>query len=255
MARTRRETAEYIASAIELASFHPKFKKFKKRKRLLPWEKSWIARTENVYRYVKDLRPVSRKEAKEFPELLYSPVTLIKTGPRKGQERQHAAIPAVQMANVGDDFKLIGRIGAHLYIIRSNGRTWVYWKLDDVGTRKMREAGKDAFTDPYTYEIEKVIKLAEQAFDRPETKAVYLWAEQGRVGAPMPSLQQFIRWIEDDYSRYENTDRWVRGIAILVGDVNERISLREFASFSPRRVKKPRDYSKRKRKKKRRQRK
>lgn len=251
MARSRRETAEYIASAAELAAILPKFKKLSKRKRLKPWEKAWIARTENVYRYTKDLRPVSRKEAKEFPELLYTPTTIIKSGPRKGQERHHAPIQAVQMSNVGDDFKLIGRIGADLYVIRSNGRTWVYWGLGDTRVRAMREAGTEAFTDPYTYEIEQVIALAKQAFTRPETKAVYLWSEQGRVGAPMPSLQQFIRWVADDYSRYENTDRWVRGIAILIGDVDERISLREFASFSPRREPKPRDYSKRKRKKKR----
>jgi hypothetical protein len=249
MARTRRETVEYLSSAIELSALLPQFKKFKKRKRLEPWEKSWIARNENIYRYTKDLRPVSKREAKQFKELLYSPITTVKKGSRKGQERHHAPISAVQMANVGDDFKLLGRVGRNLYIIRSNGRTWVYQRLDDTDTRAMRDAGEDAFTDPYTYEIEKVIKLAEEAFKRPETKAVYLWAEQGRVGAPQPSLQQFARWIADDYSRYENTDRWVKGIAILIGDVGERITLQQYRDFSPRRAPKERDYSKRKRKK------
>jgi hypothetical protein len=254
MARTRRDTAEYLSSANALASILPQFSKFKKRKTLKPWEKSWIARTENIYKFTHDLRPVTKKEAREFPELLYKPVTTIKKGPRAGQARHHAPIRAVQMTNVGDDFKILGRAGPDLYVIQSNSRIWVYWRLSDTHVRTLREAGEEAFDDPYTYEIEAVIELAKQAFARPETKAVYLWAEQGRVGAPMPSLNQFIRWIADDYSRYENTDRWVRGICILVGDVQERISLREFASFSPRREPKPRNYSNRKRQRKRRRR-
>lgn len=248
MARARRDTAEYLASAIELAAYHPKFSKFKKRKRLEPWEKSWIARTENIYRYVKDLRPVSKKVAKQFPELLYRPTTTIKKGARQGQTRTHKPIPAVQMANVGDDFAILGSVAENFYVIKSNGRTWVYWRLPDASVPTIREAGQDAFHDPYTYEIEQVLDLAEQAFKRPETKAVYLWGEQGRIGAPMPSMQQFARWIQTDYSQYQNTDRWVRGIAVLIGDVGETITREQFKSFSPKRPKKERVY-KRKRKK------
>lgn len=251
MKRTRRDAAEYLGSAGELAQFLPQFKKFGKRKTLKPWEKAWIARTENVYRGIHDLRPVSKREAREFPELLYEPTTTVKKGPRQGQTIRHAPIQAVQQSNAGDDFKILGRVGARIFVIRSNGRVWVHWHLPSVKPRAMGKAGEDAFTDPYTYEIEGVIKLAEQAYARPDTKAVYLLAERGRVGAPMPDLKQFIRWLADDYGRYENTDRWVKGIAILIGDEKEKISLRQFASFAPKREKKPRDYSKRKRKKKR----
>jgi hypothetical protein len=98
----------------------------------------------------------------------------------------------------------------------------------------MRKLAERAFADPAEYSIDRVMAAAKRAFENPETKGVYLWSDKGRVGEPITSFKQFSRWIADDFARYKQTDQWVKGIAILVAEVDEDISLKEFASFSRR---------------------
>ena len=139
--------------------------------------------------------------------------------------------------------------------MNSNGRTWLYWRLNegnkgDTKPSRMKKFGVRSFNtitykndetgeeikgpdidDITGFDIEKIIELSRHAFENPTTKAVYLWAESGRVGIPMKSHNKFMEWIIADYSTYKQTDRWVNGLAILIGDVGEKITRKEFASF------------------------
>lgn len=251
MSRNKRETGSYLESAKELSRFIPSLKKYKKRKTLKPSEKSAIARKENIlrdsYTQLEDLIPVTKKQARELKDLLWQPETLIKTGTRKGQTSRHHFVQALRLRNVGKDTHIIKKIDRNIYVV-SNGRTWVYWKLPDTRPKTLLKAGQQLFEEfdgeepeefeerepvkPDEFDIERLIELAKQAFERPETKAVYLWAETGRVGFGMKSLSNFIHWIRQDYASYAQTEKWVNGIAILIADVDEKVSLREFASFS-----------------------
>lgn len=236
MARRKRDLESYLESVKTLAPFIPSLKKYKKRKRLKPAEKSAIARKENIlrqtYTQIDHLIPVSKRKARELRNILYEPETIIKSGKRKGQTLRHHFIQAVQLRNVGHDARILKKVDQNIFVV-SNGRTWVYWKLPDVRPKALEKAGEAAFTAPDAYDIERVIELARQAFENPTTKGIYLWAESGRVGFPMKRLSDFVRWIKEDYSQYANTQKWVQGIAILVADVGEQISTREWVSFTP----------------------
>lgn len=225
-----RDVASYLESAKELAKFIPALKKYKKRKRLTRWEKAAISRKENIVRYTDYLIPVTKKQARELKDILYSPQTTVKTGKNRGKIIYHHGIQAIQLRNVGKDARIIKKVDQHIFVV-SNGRTWVYWRLPNTRPKTIAKYGEQAFTTPEAYDIERVIELARTAFKNPETKGVYLWGESGRVGNPMPSLRQFIEWVATDYAKYTNTDRWVNGIAILVADVDERISTSEWISY------------------------
>lgn len=230
MARRKRETESYLESVRELYPFIPSLAKYRKRKRLKPQERSRIAFIERVIResrtVVDDLRAVPTRKLKDYEGLLYEPETMIKTGKRKGQMRRHHFFQAYSMRNVGSDFRM-EPISKDLFLATDHGRQWIYWKLKDVKPHAFAKAGKDAFN----LDIDALFELARQAFDRPDTKGVYLWSNKGRVGFPMPSLRQFQRWIVDRYEEYTRLEEWVNGLAVLVADVGETISRDEWLSF------------------------
>lgn len=228
--RSKRDLESYLEAVKERYRFFPSLKKYLKRKRLNRWEKAAIARKEKLLRYTDHLIPVSKKQQKELKDILYQPETIIKSGKNKGKIVRHKAIPAVQLRNTGRDVRIHKIVGRNIFV-QSNGRTWVYWRLPKTDPKTMKKYGEAAFTSPEAFDIEKVIELARQAFENPETKGVYLWADSGRVGDAQSSLRQFLQWITTDYSKYTNTDRWVNGIAILIADVGERISTAEWDSF------------------------
>lgn len=260
LARRKRETESYLESIQILAPFIPSFKKYKKRKRLKPAEKSYIARIENIlkqnYTQINDLKPVSRSELKYSKDILYEPETIIKTGRRKGQKIRHHFLRAQLMRNVGDDFKMKHFI-KDMWIATDHGRTWIYWKLPDVRSPSMREAAKTAFSmqeraeefneaeeddipvvQPEGYDIDAVIELAREAFEIPSAKGVYLWADKGRVGDVQTSFRQFVYWITHRYEKYQRVEEWVKGLAILIADVDEFITDEMWAVFSPTREQK-----------------
>lgn len=244
MSKPKRSVASYLESARELAAFVPSLKKYRRRKTLTPWEKGAITRKENIIRYTDHLIPVTKKQARELKEQLFQPETTIKTGKQKGKIIRHHGIQAIQLRNTGKNV-LIKKVRNDI-IVTSNGRTWVYWSLPSSNKSVIRKAGEDAFTNPDTFDIERVVELAKKAFDNPETKGVFLWAESGRVGEGTEDIESFVRWIASDYARYKNTERWVKGIAILVADVGDRISAKEWASFGTHPTKR---YDKRRRRK------
>lgn len=258
MSRNKRELESYLESARELATVIPSLKKYKKRKTLRPAEKAAIARKEKIFREtytsIDNLIPLSKSQARELKDVVFQPETLIRSGPRKGQTMRHHFVQAIQLRNTGRDTKIIKKLGSNIVVV-SNGRTWVYWKLPNVKPSTLEEYGEAAFETPEEFDIERVLELAKKAFQQPETKGIYLWGDKGRVGSPFPTFKQFARWIIDDYQSYTNTEKWVNGIAILVADVNERISDREWNSFGRRTEDKEQASAWRKRNRKRRNRK
>lgn len=233
--RQRRPIQSYLESVRELSKFVPALKKYKRRKTLKPQEKSAITRKEHIIRYTDYLIPVTKKQARKLKDHLFQPETIIKTGKRRGQVQRHKGIQAIQLRNTGSDVQIIS--GGKDLLIESNGWLWAYWRIDNPTARNVKQAGTDAFENPEAYEIERVIALAQKAFDNPETKGVYLWAESGRVGEGFTSLKQFIRWIASDYAKYKNTDRWVKGIAILVAEADEQIPASQWAKFGAKKPK------------------
>jgi hypothetical protein len=229
MSKQKRSLESYLDSARELAAFVPALKKYKRRRTLTRWEKGAITRKENIVRYTDHLIPVTKKQARELKDLLFQPETTVKSGPQRGRIIRHHGVQAIQLRNTGRDVT-IRKVRNDIYV-SSNGRTWVYWSLPSTTKSAVQHAGEEAFTNPDAFDIEKVVELARQAFENPTTKGVFLWAESGRVGEGTEDIETFVRWIATDYARYKNTDRWVRGIAILVADVGDRISAKEWASF------------------------
>jgi hypothetical protein len=241
MARRKRDPQTYIDSAAELSPYVPKLKRFSRRKKLKPWEKSYIARIENIirrsYTNIDDLHPVSKSQAKKLKGYLYEPEIMVQSGPQRGQHRSYKIFQAMQFRNVGDDFR-IDRVLDDKLIVRSNGRTWIYWKLPRISKQRMIEAAEEVFEDtaPDDFNLERLAELAGEAFDNPKAKLVYLWSVQGRVGFPMRSLKQFIQWISESYLQGQSGAKlkeiWVNGLAILVADVDEYISRSEINSFT-----------------------
>lgn len=230
----KRPASSYLESVKRLIKFAPGLAKYKRRKTLKPSEKAAIARKENILRYhTEHLVPVSKKLSKELKPVMFAP------GIRAVELRNTS--PGATIRQVGKDMT-----------VTSNGRTWLYWRLDreDVTTKAgMSKAAAKAFKiDEYEEEfsgededeeqernlfpIERVAELAGLAFDELKPLAVYLWAPSGRVGRGFESLKQFNMWLAENWSadRYSSQEKWVNGIAILLNDPDFR---------TPRSVNKP----------------
>jgi len=236
MARRKRDPQTYIDSAAELSPYVPKLKRFSRRKKLKPWEKSYIARIENIirrsYTNIDDLIPITAKQAKALKGFTFEPEIIAPTGRFAGQPKRFHMFRAMQLRNVGEDVRIL-RIDPDKMVVESNKRTWIYWKLPPgPSPAEMEEAGEEAF-DMGEDEIERIIALTAKAFRNPKAKLVYLWSQHGRVGIPMRRVQDFVRWTVQKYSEYQQTESWLNGIAILVADANETITAREIATFTP----------------------
>lgn len=242
MSRHKRDTQSYLAVAKELAAFIPSLKKYSRRKKSLkPQEKSAIARAEKLWqqashskRGVYNLVPVSKRDAKKHKDDLYTFETIHKKKDGTEVIKTHR-FNAVQLQNTSPTSKLSWSRNGML--IESNGRKWFYLKLPDKSPESLQEAGQAAFQN----EIEEIIRIAERAFKNPVCKGVFLYAETGRVGEGSETIDEFIQWIYRDYSTYINTDRWVKGIAVLVADVGDNISKQEWLSFGTRPKGRPRN--------------
>jgi len=241
MSKQKRAVQSYLAVSKRLSEFVPSLKKYNRRRtKLTPHEKSHIAKWENLLLFNADkLQPITKEQAKKTPWLVFKPEYEVKKGPHKGYRKQAGGVLAAQMRNVGSDFKILKSKDDTL-LVRSNKRKWIYWHLADTTPHYVRRAGEMAFDDVEEgeelpdvqgYDIERIVEMARAAFERPDTKAVYLWAESGRVGIPMLSAKRFADWIFRDYSTYQQTDKWVKGLALLVADVDEKIDDRILATY------------------------
>ena len=223
--RPKKSDAEYIENARNLDKFVPGLKKFRRRHKLKPSEKGWITRYVNALRFTDHLIPVTKKQYKHLKNELYVP-----HGPDRTDKKTGRIIPgkpvhgvrAIRLKGMSPTTKLI-TVKATDLTIASNGRKWLFWKLDKLGERQWRrtiaKATETAFNSPQdAFPIEKIAKLAQLAFDKiTQPKAIYLWSRHGPVGQPFRDLQSFMDWLTDTYTRaYKDTDEWMNGIAILV---------------------------------------
>ena len=227
--RIKRPTSEYLEAAKRLMMFVPGLKKYKRRKTLRPQEKSVIKKYENALRYTDHLIPVTEKQYKHLRDELYIPhmpdrtVTDKITGEKiiKRGKPVHG-VRAIRLKGMSPNTKLVTVTNTNI-TIASNGRKWLFWKLDKLGDKTWRKsvanAAKQVFMSPQeAYPIEKIAKLAELAFKQiTKPKAVYLWTRHGPVGSPFRDLNTFMDWLTETYMRaYKETDDWMNGIAILV---------------------------------------
>lgn len=206
--RVKRSTREYLDSAADLARFVPHLKKLKRRKTLKRGEKVSVTYWSKKLRYLPNLIPLTKKQAKELRNQLISP-----------------KLQAIQLTNVGKVEKIT--VVNKKMFVAANHRTFLYTRVDDLTqtenrnevetTGMYKEAGK-AFDQMYP--IEQIMKLAELAFKSPQTEAIYLWSDQGNVGEPFYNLNEFVQWLLTDYSKYRNVHKWVNGIAIMLEDAN-----------------------------------
>lgn len=212
--KNKRETASYIQSAINLSKFVPTLKKYKRRKRLTRYEKAAIARRENELKWVlPKLRPLTATQARSLKDELFRPKMRIKKGPHEGEYRYSGGVRAIVLENT-ETHAEIHHIKQDLFIT-SNGRLWLYWKLNRFRMSDMIKAGTKAFKEVrQTFPLETIGELAERAFKRVTTKEVYLWTVNGRVGEGYQSINQFMKWLMDNWAGYEEPEAWVRGIAI-----------------------------------------
>lgn len=204
--KKHRATSEYLEAAKRLMKFAPGLAKYKRRKTLTKYEKAAINRKEKVLRYVDHLIPLSKSQARKMKDQLFAP-----------------GVRAIKLKDTSPDAK-IEKINKDM-IVTSNGRTWLYWKLEKLDTTQWKrrrvkvfgQAAEQAFTNPDAFPIEKIGLLAERAFKKVTTKQVHLWGKAGRVGAGFRDLKAFMHWLLEEHVRaYRNTDEWINGIAILI---------------------------------------
>lgn len=198
-----RTDRSYIESARAISKLAPGLKKYArmhlKTAKLTPAQKGAIAHKEKLLRYAHHLIPVKGKTARELKDKLFAP-----------------GINAIQLDHTNDHAK-IRRVNNQIFVT-NNGRMWLYWTLD-AKPSSMKRGAKKAFENPSTvFPMERIANLVDKAFKRPTTREVYLWAASGRVGSGFESLKQFMRWFNRAYGGYRETAKWVRGIAIRLGE-------------------------------------
>jgi len=265
MSKQKRAVQSYLTVAKDLAKFVPSLKKYNRRRtKLTRWEKGHIARWEHLLLFNADkLQPLSKAQAKKTPWIVFKPEYEVKKGPHKGYRKQASGVLATQMRNVGSDFKIL-KSEDDVMLVYSNKRQWIYWHLPETNSHYIKRAGQMAFgdikeeeaeeaeeaeeTEVQGFDIERVVEMARKAFERPDTKAVYLWSESGRVGEPMYSANQFARWIFRDYSTYQQTNKWVMGLALLIADVDEEIDPKIIATYGGPTVEEMREQRRKRRK-------
>lgn len=194
---------DYIRHAKELAQFAPSLKKYKNRKTLKPSEKSAIRAKMNALKYTDRLVKVPVKQMRALKDYLVAP-----------------GVNAVKLNDTGADAKIVKVDKDHL-AVRSNGRIWLYWRLDAMQPknwrRSLKKAAETAFITPDAFPIEKIQMLAERAFANIKTIQVALWAKSGRVGEVFRDIGSFMDWLTDTYTlAYKDTDEWMNGLAVLV---------------------------------------
>lgn len=206
--KPNRTVQEYIEAAKRLAKFAPSLQKYKRRKTLTKYEKSAIARKEKILRYVDHLVPLTKQQARKMKDQLFAP------GIRAIQLRDTS--PGARIEKINKDM-----------IVTSNGRTWLYWKLEKLDTQNWKRKRKTVFGEAAqtyfqesieAFPIEKIERLVKHAFKKiPKKKQIHLWTKSGRVAKGFTGINAFMDWLLSEHVRaYRNTDEWVNGIAILV---------------------------------------
>lgn len=213
--RERAQSKSFVELAKKLALYVPSLKPIARKKKLTQAEKTKVTNFAKKLRYSRNLHPVTKAQAKKLKKQLYAP-----------------GVQAIQLDDVSSNAKL-GTIGDDL-LVTSNGRTWIYWKLDRKTVRSksgMRDAGSKAFAKKFP--IERIAEMAEKAFKTYNVKQIHLWAHSGRVGQGFPNISGFIQWVNEKWQagryietltttkgmEFENPSdpgKWINGLAILI---------------------------------------
>lgn len=196
--KSKRTNADYRASADELARFVPSLKFSKRKKEFTRAEKWRVSYWQKRLRYMPNLIPLTKSQMKKMKGQTISPL-----------------VQAIQLSNVGKVEKI--RFVNKEMFVGANHRTFLFWRTKDLSEYGMQKIAKRTFDQQYP--LEQIARLAELAFEKPTTKAIYLWSDHGNVGEPFLDIKAFVEWLLTDYSKYKNVHRWVNGIAILLHDV------------------------------------
>jgi hypothetical protein len=205
--RDNKRAAKIVA---EYRKFVPALKKYGRRRTYTKSERQFIQRIPKILRFTDHLFPVTEKQAKKFEDQLFVPVD-IHGEPIRGLPK----INAIQFRNTGKDVAI--HTVADDLLMATNGRNYVYWKLDRVSVAAMKKAGTEAFQNfRNAFPAEKIARLAEKAFKQTRVKAVYLWGSRGRCNQGFRDLRHFLKWLFEEYAHYVDADQWVNGIVLAV---------------------------------------
>lgn len=176
-----------------------------------------------------NLVPLTAKQAENLKDEMYRP--LIFGGHENERHTGTKGIRAIQLRYQGKDTR-VERIGPDT-IISTNGKTWIYWKLDREemlqanrrGKKKMLEsAAAVAFTDPQAFPLERIAKLAGVAFSELHPLQVHLWTTNGRTDWGAESLNAFVKRLNENWLPGQGSalgtepEKWLNGLAILISD-------------------------------------
>jgi len=225
--KERAASKKALKTAKDLSKYVPALKPLAKKTRLTPQQRAQVTHYAKALSGVTNLVPVSKSYAKKHKDELFVPVVGIGKG--KAARRVHG-IQAARFRNASENAKY--DMTDDNLVIETNGRTWVYWRLDIDEIRnkngKLVKAGGAAFDKKFP--IERVVELAQIAFDNMEVKAITLWTHAGRIDSTFADLKAFIRFVHqhwqagkyvrfDDEGEISDTSdpgKWIHGLAIWV---------------------------------------
>jgi hypothetical protein len=212
--RKTRPESDYINSAKRLAAFVPSLKKYKRRKRLKPQEKSAIARREKQLHYFTTrLAPLSKKDARIAKRKgeIFSVQEKIKSGKKKGQYRTVYGFSAVDTGTLSYGTKARYDKNKNLILSTPQKDVWEFRSLPGGA-----------------FDIADLIALAEEAFADPEMIQFHLWTVKGIAGQRYKTLKRFIfdtsdeggawRIAGSDISATNDPSQWIKGIAVLISE-------------------------------------
>ena len=212
--RISRSTESYLNSAKELAKLVPRLKKYRRRKKLSKYDKYSISKAEKILRGVRDLHPVTKKQARKLKsKKLFAP-----------------GVRAIRLRGVPPETKIkISKRGDIELVYK--GTRWIYWSLDRETVRSkrgMKSAASKAFQKQFPIEI--IGGMAETAFKKLNVQAIALWTHAGRSDATFSDLKAFVYWVNEKWNagRYMRADqygelkdesdpgKWIEGLAIEI---------------------------------------
>ena len=170
----------YISSVQELKKLNPKLKKLARRKTLKPWEKAWVARTENAARGHGQLTRITEKQARELKGIdVYG----------KG-----AGFRAIHLSNVADGAKV--KIKDGKLSVKSGIRNYFH----------------EYVAPPYP---DNLIDAGLAIFEKYKNPVVYVQSVSGRLSGGTLSAGAWIDVAAQFAIKYQDVENFLTGIVYL----------------------------------------
>lgn len=214
----KRENRKAAAIVDRLKKFVPKLKEYSKRRTYTEGERRYIARVDKALRYTDNLYPATKKQAEKFSEQMLVPHKYV----RDEEANETYSVPIRGIKVQAFQFRNTGReVALHTVrddlLLTSNGRDYLYWRLDKVTVSAMKKAGEKAFDNfRNSFPAERLAALAERAFSVKKIKAIYLWGSRGRCNEGFADMGAFLEWLFEEYSHYADKDEWVNGLVLAI---------------------------------------